>query len=572
MSIEGLIIEDSGVGNIINISPGINFKRSKIVLKGNDNKIVINEAKSYQDFVINFNGNNKDVNIGTSNKNINGLKIVSIRGDNQKIFVGKNFSCGGLEIQMNDGYEVCTIGDDCLFSWGIKIRTSDGHSVIDLSNGNPINWPKNVYIGNRVWVGEDVRFLKGSTVSDDSVVGSSAVLTKPFDRKNCVIAGFPAKIVKENIQWDYKKPDDIKPDSKQKQNNKPNRFNLSSEIKDKFHEVFTVKYNDTFIDFPPIFLDSQLESSNSSFISKYKLVDIFSRRIENAKVIGGEFYCSSSEIDYSDKYLFYLTSKAAIEKKALTSKIIHGDDSFLYVSGANSGYKNFYHWIYQCLPSIILAQTIYSGQKFKIVLPPLEGFRKRSLELLGIKDINIHILEDDEILKCKSLVYSNLLSGQFSFNPVPFIEQILKPFKLNCQINSLVGAYPEKIYISRKDTNRRVLANDAEISEYLSGLGFQEIVMSDYSLEEQVSLFSNAKFIIAPHGAALVHLLFSDNCKNLIEICPSNYVNDCFFKICQLKGIGYSNVVANSDDVLDKHYHHARSYLDIEKLKNLLVE
>ncbi|WP_282167894.1 acyltransferase [Shewanella japonica] len=206
MKIEGLNIEDNGNNNIIKIDDGSLFRGCKIVLNGNDHFIELGKALLYKGLVLNLKGNNKRICIGESNKNIKGVKIVSIRGDNQVVTIGRNFSCGGLEIQMNDGDECCTIGDNGLFSWGIKIRTSDGHSVVDLDSNIAINLPKDVKIGNRVWVGEDVRFLKGASVPDDCVIGSNAILTKSFTKPNCVIAGFPATVVKSNIRWDRKMP------------------------------------------------------------------------------------------------------------------------------------------------------------------------------------------------------------------------------------------------------------------------------------------------------------------------------------------------------------------------------
>ena len=206
MEFDGLTIEDKGNKNIIDIESESNFKRSRFIINGNNNLIKISKSLSYTNFIINLKGNNKKIIIKPSNKNINGLKLVSIRGDNQEFIIGENFSCGGLEVQMNDGGEKFTIGDGCLFSWGIKARTSDGHSVIDLETNKAINTPKDIHIADRVWVGEDVSFLKGSIIKEDSVVGSRAVVTKAFDKTNIVIAGFPAVIVKENITWDRRMP------------------------------------------------------------------------------------------------------------------------------------------------------------------------------------------------------------------------------------------------------------------------------------------------------------------------------------------------------------------------------
>jgi acetyltransferase-like isoleucine patch superfamily enzyme len=206
MNIEGLIIEDSGENNTINIEDGSVFRGCKIMLKGNNNIINLGKALLYKSLVVNLKGNNKQFAVKPSNKNINNVKFTSIRGNNQIFTIGDNFSCGGIEVQMNDGDEKFTIGDGGLFSWGIKVRTSDGHSVVDMATNKAINLPKNVHIGDRVWVSEDVSFLKGAQIAADCVVGSRAVVTKAFSQSNCVIAGFPAKVVKENIRWDRRMP------------------------------------------------------------------------------------------------------------------------------------------------------------------------------------------------------------------------------------------------------------------------------------------------------------------------------------------------------------------------------
>lgn len=199
---------DAEEGNNINFDPEIKFSFSKISIKGTGNYVKIHKALSYNKLDIQIKGNNKFIEIRESNFNINNLKIVSIRGNNQKIRIGKNFSLGGMEIQMNDGDESIIIGDDCLFSWGIKARTSDGHSVIDIETNKAINLPKDIIILDRVWIGEDVKILKGVTIPNDVIIASFAVITKPFSFENAfsIIGGFPAKVIKRNVKWDKKPP------------------------------------------------------------------------------------------------------------------------------------------------------------------------------------------------------------------------------------------------------------------------------------------------------------------------------------------------------------------------------
>lgn len=207
MEFSGLNINSIG-DNHIEIDSNSKFETSRIFIDGNNNQVTLKNIRLLKNLFINLKGNNKKITIEKSNKIINNLKIVSIRGDEQIVDIGVDFSCGGCEVQMNDGNEKLSIGDGALFSWGIKIRTSDGHSIIDLSTNKAINFPADVTIGKHVWVGEDVKFLKGCTIPDNCVIGSGSIVTKSF-AKNCentIIAGIPAKIVKKNITWDRKMP------------------------------------------------------------------------------------------------------------------------------------------------------------------------------------------------------------------------------------------------------------------------------------------------------------------------------------------------------------------------------
>ena len=206
MEFEGLVIIDNGTGNTINIEEGTKFTASRIEINGDNNTINISKNREINRLSINLRGNRKVFSLAEGIRNINNLKFTSIRGESQTLTIGKNFSCGGLEIQMNDGDERCVIGDECLFSWGIKLRTSDGHSIVDLETNKAINLPEDVVIGDRVWCSEDVKFLKGCQVANDTVVGSGSIVTKKFDKPNTIVAGIPARVVKEGIRWDRRMP------------------------------------------------------------------------------------------------------------------------------------------------------------------------------------------------------------------------------------------------------------------------------------------------------------------------------------------------------------------------------
>jgi maltose O-acetyltransferase len=50
-------------------------------------------------------------------------------------------------------------------------------------------------IGDNVFVGNNVKILKGSKIGHNSVVGNGSLVTKAFP-ENVILAGFPAKIIR----------------------------------------------------------------------------------------------------------------------------------------------------------------------------------------------------------------------------------------------------------------------------------------------------------------------------------------------------------------------------------------
>lgn len=137
---------------------------------------------------------------------IKGLNVL-IYGDNTTVEIKNNVHINASKfnpVVMNafDGADI-HIGEDCLFSNGIEIHTTDYHSITDMK-GKRINPSESVYIGNHVWIGLRTIVLKGSAISSNSIVGASSLVNKKFYEENIIIAGNPAGIKKQNVNWDIR--------------------------------------------------------------------------------------------------------------------------------------------------------------------------------------------------------------------------------------------------------------------------------------------------------------------------------------------------------------------------------
>ena len=89
-----------------------------------------------------------------------------------------------------------SIGRNCLIAANVCILDSDGHGLAPDERHlvNPVCLP--VTIEENVWIGINAIILKGVTVGRNSVVASGSVVVKDVPA-NCVVAGNPARVVKQ---------------------------------------------------------------------------------------------------------------------------------------------------------------------------------------------------------------------------------------------------------------------------------------------------------------------------------------------------------------------------------------
>ncbi len=191
------LVKEDGTRVSVNKISGLN-----VVFQGSNSMVEVHEPFLFENckFVL---GNNTCVKIESSIYSIVNF-IVPCKMESCTLSVGKNFSCIGCKLENHDERSLnVTIGDDCQFSYGVNIRTSDGHSIFDQTTKEILNKPQSgVKIGNHVWIGTDVFILKDVEIPDNSVIGARSLVNKKYTEPNVIIAGSPAKIIKRNINWD----------------------------------------------------------------------------------------------------------------------------------------------------------------------------------------------------------------------------------------------------------------------------------------------------------------------------------------------------------------------------------
>jgi hypothetical protein len=110
----------------------------------------------------------------------------------------------GIRVWIQGGTTL-SVGEDCLFSENITIRTTDHHSMFDMETGAQINRPADVTIGRHVWVGQDCAIGKGAVIGDGAIIGARSLVIGEVGPAQ-LWAGSPARLLRDRVSWVHSHP------------------------------------------------------------------------------------------------------------------------------------------------------------------------------------------------------------------------------------------------------------------------------------------------------------------------------------------------------------------------------
>lgn len=173
-------IRGGGFNNSVLLDKDSVLFKSRIKINGNDNRVILHSGAYLSGVELYIEDNNCTIEIGANT------------------YIGHHSHLACTE----DG-STLKIGSMCMLSSYVQIRTGDSHSILD-KDGSRINPAASVTIDDHCWLGEGCKVMKGVTLGSDTVVSSGAIVTKSFG-SNVLLGGIPAKVLKENINWDEKR-------------------------------------------------------------------------------------------------------------------------------------------------------------------------------------------------------------------------------------------------------------------------------------------------------------------------------------------------------------------------------
>jgi acetyltransferase-like isoleucine patch superfamily enzyme len=128
-----------------------------------------------------------------------------VRAHEGEVLIGAK-SVLGQECTIS-AYQHVSIGRECIVADRVMLIDFD-HGVVEVER--PIRlqgiYKRDVRVGHNVWLGYGACVLRGVTIGDNAIVGTSAVVTKDVPA-NAVVGGVPARVIRtrdepRTLRWE----------------------------------------------------------------------------------------------------------------------------------------------------------------------------------------------------------------------------------------------------------------------------------------------------------------------------------------------------------------------------------
>ncbi|RZL68602.1 MAG: glycosyltransferase family 61 protein [Pedobacter sp.] len=191
----------------------------------------------------------------------------------------------------------------------------------------------------------------------------------------------------------------------------------------------------------------------------------------------------------------------------------------------------FYHFLLEALPKLYLCEEIRHKIDYYIISGNKTDWKLKWLHRLGIREEQLIWQYGNAHYQFKQLLFTNKLNTdhQISSWSTDALRSLFKVDATEKKIDKV-------IYISRKNVlERELIWEDALLDKFPH---IKKIDFSDMVPDETVKLMSEARYIIAPHGAGLANLAFANKGISVLELYPSekNYF-PCYQRLCNQMSI-----------------------------------
>jgi capsular polysaccharide biosynthesis protein len=216
--------------------------------------------------------------------------------------------------------------------------------------------------------------------------------------------------------------------------------------------------------------------------------------------------------------------------------------------------NNYYHWLVDSLPRLLLVKELLKQQQVSLLLPETcSKFVYSTLEYFDISTVTV--IKKGHFFQGKHILFPNYTAGSGHIHP-EYVQSVRR--HLIQKIASTI--IKERVYVSRSNQKVRKIHNEQEVINTLLPLGFEILRWEELSFEQQVQTVRNTKVLVTSHGANMTNTMFMPDNSKVLEIIREDKPNFCYWALASVTDKKYYYQfckVVNHDDLL----------VDIEQFK-----
>lgn len=296
--------------------------------------------------------------------------------------------------------------------------------------------------------------------------------------------------------------------------------------------------------------------------SRQSLPEDSDRRVRRPTAVDGRVTTLTDETDRStspDKADRFATASEPVTARVPTvDQETTGEIPSLGTAAVFIPYwRNYYHWTTEFLPKVRLLERYEAttGREPTVLVerdPP--GWLLATLGLAGWNgpvrewtESEAHVERLVVPLHRNRYIAPHDSRFDDDFNPAPDDLRWLAA-RMQSNVPDLdEGDFPSRVFLSRRDTTFRPVANEDEIAAVLEPLGFESFTLGELPLEDQIRLFVGADTVVSPHGAGLVNTIHASDA-TIVELFPEDYVQAYYFCLARQLGFDYEWAVYPTRD------------------------
>jgi capsular polysaccharide biosynthesis protein len=213
---------------------------------------------------------------------------------------------------------------------------------------------------------------------------------------------------------------------------------------------------------------------------------------------------------------------------------------------------SYYHWFHDVLPRLEAAfPHLPRGTRFLINDRPA-SWQLDTLAAYGIQGEDLEIQPEDARTQIERLWFATP-AGQTGFGSHGLLKKVST--RLRSHFITPTEESPCGLYVSRSQSRCRRVVNEGELLAEIPAEHFKKVHCEDFTIQGQIALFWNARWVLAPHGAGLTNIMFCRHGTGVGEIHYAETVyNDHYWMLTQQFGLAHTHLGARKIDLPNGQY------------------